>query len=165
MGPEELALYTQLCQFYTVTVDLSSGVGEPISGTRLLRPEPFMVHRIQWATTADTPPFTPAILTGTNQPSIQGRTVRCSFADSFTNFLGARQGMVSAVFGDSHGFLDLPKGIVFQGSQNIEVFLKRIFYPGPTESAQFVPPAESRWDFVWAGVSLLPRGVNQSGSE
>jgi hypothetical protein len=121
-----------------------------------------MVKRITWATTADTPPYTPAIFVGTVTPSIQGRTVRCSFGDSFTNFLGQRQGMVSAVFGDSHGFMDLPRGIVFQGSQSIKVALKRIFYPGPTDSIEFTPPPLSRWDFVWAGVTLYPKQSGES---
>lgn len=90
--------------------------------------------------------------------------MRVNFGDAFTNFMGQQPGLVSAVFGDSHGFMDLPKGIVFEGSQNLEVELSRVFEPGPTTSFDFVP-GETRWDFVFAGVSLLPKYINQSGSE
>lgn len=164
IGEQELALYNQLCQFYTVSMVLGPNPGDVKTGARQLRPEPFVVRRISWATTGDTLLQTPIIVAGQNIPSMQGRVVRCTFGDSFTNFLGQQQGMVSAVFGDSHGFMDLPKGIVFQGSQSIKVALSRIFYPGPLDP-EFFPPQNTRWDFVFGGVSLLPKYINQSGSE
>ena len=165
IGSHELALYNQLCNFYTVSVELGSQPGAVNKAARQIRPEPFVVRRISWATTGDAMRFCPIILTGQNSPSVQGRTVRASFGDSFTNFMGQQPGMVSAVFGDSHGFMDMPKGIVFSGSQNLEVTLNRIVYPAPTDDEDFIPPETTRWDFVFAGVSLLPKYINQSGSE
>lgn len=166
IGDEELALYNQVCQFYTVSVELGPNAGDIAKTAQQIRPEPFVVRRIQWATTGDT--FTQCLGTSMLNPmgSIQGRSVRMSFGDSFTNFLGQRQGLVSAVFGDSQGFMDMPKGIVFQGSQSLEVSLSRLFFPGPTASLDWEEgPGITRWDFVFAGVSLLPRYINQSGSE
>jgi hypothetical protein len=164
IGDQELEQYNQRCSFYTVSMELGPNDGDTARNARLLRPEPFVVRRIAWATSGDTAAQNVGMVLGSIPGSLQGRSVRVSFGDSFTSFMGQSQGMVSAVFGDSQGFMDLPKGIVFQGSQNLEVSLSRIFYPGPTVSVDFTPP-DTRWDFVFAGVDLLPKYLNQSGSE
>lgn len=162
IGPHEMAEYNQLCSFYNVTLELGADAGEVRKATALLRPEPFVVTRITWATTGDT-------LLGSNAAnafagiSIMGRTVRVAFGDTFTNFMGQRNGLISAVFGDSNGFLNLPKGIVFGGSQNLEIELQRLFFPGNVPG--LTNPPASRFDFTFAGVSLLPKFLNQSGSE
>jgi hypothetical protein len=169
IGDRELALYTQLCAFYTVTVNLNYLSGAVSKAARMTRPEPFVVRRIQWATTGDTL-LGSAGGTVLHPPgSLQGRTVRLRFGDAFTQFLGQRAGLVSAVFGDSNGFMDLPKGIVFGGSQNLEVELTRLFRPSaisePAEEIAGLLPPSNRWDFVFSGVSLLPHNVAASGSE
>jgi hypothetical protein len=60
--------------------------------------------------------------------------------------------------GDSNGFLDNVRGIIFQGSQTLSIELLRLHWPSDTLNAA------TEWDFVFSGVSLLPPGVNQSGS-
>jgi hypothetical protein len=164
ISAEELAQFNQVPNWYTVTIALGPEAGATQKGARQLRPEPFVAKRIQWATTGDT--FYQSGGTSLiNYQSPQGRVVRCRFGDSFTSFLGQRAGLVSAVFGDSQGFLDLPRMILFSGKQNLEVELNRLFFPASAFDPEGFEPGETRWDFVFAGVSLLPPYVNQSGSE
>ena len=155
-------LYNELPAFYVVTIPLGGNAGDTATRNTQLRPEPFVVKRISWATTADTLRFYG--LPMTQNASIHGGIVECRFGDSFTTFLGQNAGLVRAVFGDSNGFLELPKGILLQGSQPIEVSLTRLAWPGVTEEGSSAPPAETRWDFVFHGVSLLPQGVEASGA-
>lgn len=157
-------LYNELPAFYTVTIPLGGGIGDPATRNTQLRPEPFLCKRISWATTADTLRFY-GLEAITQWGSIHGSVVECRFGDSFTTFLGTNAGLVRAVFGDSNGFLELPKGILLQGSQPIEVSLTRLAWPGfSSEDGDGAPPAETRWDFVFHGVSLLPQGVEASGA-
>ena len=156
---EAFKLYNQIPAFYVVKIILGGADGANKAANTQLRPEPFYCTRITWATTGDTLRFYGAPMS-VNQ-SIQGATVECKFGDSFTTFLGQNAGLVTAVFGDSNGFLRLSKGILFQGSQPIEVDLTRLAWPGLPGVAD---PEDTRWDFVFHGVGLLPQGVYASGS-
>ena len=158
-------LYNELPAFYVVTIPLGGGIGDPATRNTQLRPEPFLCRRISWATTADTLRFW-GLNAMTQNASIHGGVVECRFGDSFTTFLGQNAGLVRAVFGDSNGFLELGKGILLQGSQPVEVNLTRLAWPGFTDEdeTEGAPPAETRWDFVFHGVSLLPQGVEASGA-
>jgi hypothetical protein len=165
-----LANFTKVPAFYPVVGTLGPDDGDEVTLTTQLRPEPFVLKRITWATNGDQvldpddPQEADELTTITNWTQ-QGRAVECRFGDSFTNFLGRNFALVSALFGDSQGFMDIPGTLLFQGSQNLEVELRRLLWPyqiGP----DIVEPnlQNTRWDFVFAGVSLLPPGVNQSGS-
>lgn len=151
------AAYTAIPAFYPVAIELPGNSGAVAANGVPLRPELFVCKRITWATTADTPTFQSEPVF--NGGSIQGRSVLVEWADEFTRFLGSRQTLVSALLGDSQGFLDLPAGILFQGKQTLSVSLTRLFWPSPASE-----PAVTRWDFVFSGLGLLPPGVNQSGS-
>ncbi len=155
---QQFATYNKIPAQYVIKIELPGDDGARRAGVTQLRPEPFVCHRITFATDGDkrrhfAVPFSIG--------SPQGRSVEVRFGDSFTTFFGKTSGLVSAVFGDSQGFLDLPRGILFQGSQPIQVELTRLFWPQPEELA---PRATTRWDFVFHGVSLLPQSINQSGS-
>jgi hypothetical protein len=84
--------------------------------------------------------------------------VLVQWQDEFTNFMGSVPCLISALFGDSQGYLDLQRGLLFQGKQSLGVQLTRLFYPA-SEAIDI-----NRFDFVFHGISLLPLGVNQSGS-
>ncbi len=148
-------LYNKLPAFYTVKVILGGNEGDSKTDNTQLRPEPFYCHRITWATTGDTLRYIGYPVT--NNASYQGATVECGFGDSFTQFLNQR-GLITSVFGDSNGFLALPKGLLFQGSQALEVSLTRLAWPGLGD------PEETRFDFVFHGTALLPQGVQASGA-
>lgn len=150
-------LYNRIPAFYTVSLILGGGDGATITANQQLRPEPFLCTRISWATTGDTLRYYGAPFT--MQDSFQGATVECRFGDSFTTFLGQNAGLVTAVFGSSNGFLKLPKAILFQGSQPVEVTLTRLAWP-----SGIIPRDNTRWDFVFHGVGLLPQGVSASGA-
>ena len=158
--------YTKVPAYYVVTAQLGGEDGDSVRAITQLRPEPFVLRRITWATTGD------LLQQGQDEGEYfpfgswtqQGRSVRVRWGDSFTTFLGVNAALVSALFGDSNGFLDVPGTALFQGSQNLEVELTRVQWPFVNS---VVPDPErfiTRWDFVFAGVSLLPAGVNQSGS-
>ena len=141
--------------YYTVSIDLAATVGATQAGSVALRPEPFMCGRITWATTGDVP----SIIGDTGAVgSPQGRSVEVSWADEFVQFLGSKACLISALFADSQGFIDFPKPVLFQGKQSLSVTLRRLFWP----SAE--TPVTTRFDFNFQGLSLLPPGVNQSGS-
>jgi hypothetical protein len=143
--------------FYTVSILLPGTDNAELGGSVYLRPEPFVARRITWCTQGDAPEFVsvPSVV-----GSAQGRCVEATWEDEFTKFLGNQPCLVSAMFGDSQGFLDFPKkGILFQGKQTLSVKLHRLSWPDPATT-----PATTRWDFQFQGVSLLPDGVNQSGS-
>lgn len=144
----------KLPAWYVVTILLPGAPGSPVAASTPLRPEPFILERITWATTGDTPAFVDAAGAG----SVQGRSVTVLFDDEFTKFLGKNPCLVSALFGDSNGYLDLARGMLFQGKQSLSVTLQRLLWPDSTT------PAETRWDICFQGVMLLPKGVNQSGA-
>lgn len=142
--------FTEVPAYYTVSITLGGAAGDTQPGSVPLRPENFVCKRITWATTGD------AEFEGGY--SIQGRCVTVQWFDEFTRFFGAQPALISAVFGDSNGFLDLSRGIMLQGKQTLTIQLVRVLWPtGPT-------PANTRFDFTFQGSSLLPEGVHQSGS-
>ncbi len=149
--------YLEVPAFYTVTILLGGADDSVKAGAVNLRPEPFIVRRITWATTGDAPVFitVPSVV-----GSAQGRVVEATWSDEFTKFLGDQPCLLSALFGDSQGFLDLPKkGLLFQGKQTLQVSLHRLIWPDPEST-----PVDTRFDFSFQGVMLLPDGINQSGS-
>jgi hypothetical protein len=154
---EELRrLFTFVPAFYTISIDLDGDTGDNAAGSVNLRPEPFLMTRITWATDGDTPVFNGALaLPGY---SSQGRSVRVEWADEFTKFLGDRPAMISALFGDSQGFMDMQGLCLFQGKQTLSAKLTRLGWPYTSA------PIQTSWDITFAGFGLLPKGVNQSGS-
>ena len=157
-GMEEDAAFEQMVKipaFYPIIIELGGEDGDNQPGSVPLRPEPFVCRRITWATTGDTPTYSTGIQSG----SIQGRAVEISFGDEFVDFLGDRSTLIAALFGDSQGYLDIPRGILFQGRQTLRCRLNRLFWPDTQ-----IEPATTRWDIVFHGIALLPAGVQQSGS-
>lgn len=146
--------FTKIPAWYVCTISLAGTVGATGPGNAQLRPELFVLKRISWATTGDVYPY------ADSYPgfSIQARSVTLSWSDEFTKFMGNSPGLVASVFGDSNGFLDLPRAALFQGSQTLGLTLTRLFWPSQLAAAV------TRWDFVFTGFGLLPRGVNQSGT-
>lgn len=143
--------------FYTVTIALAGDVGATQAGSVPLRPEPFLCARITWATSGDTPAFLGDASVGT-AGSAQGRSVEVTWGDEFTQFLGNRPCLLSALFADSQGFLDFPRPLLFQGKQSLTVQLSRVLWPSGSD------PDTVRFDFCFQGLSILPAGINQSGS-
>jgi hypothetical protein len=150
------AQFEEVPAFYTVSVFLDEDSGSVGVGSVPLRPEPFVCRRITWATTGDVPPR----YTGPATSSAQGRAVTVQWDDEFTRFLGSRPSLLSALFGDSQGFLDIPRGVLLQGKQTLSVTLNRLFYPAFGEG----DPGQNQFDIVFHGIGLLPKGVHQSGS-
>ena len=151
--------YAEIVAQYPVNLELEGFAGAQKADVAQLRPEPFLCRRITWATTADTLRFTG--VPQTLLSSWHGQAVAVRFGDSFTTFLGKTAGLVTAVFGDSNGYLDLSRGILFQGSQPVKIELERLFWPAATID---VPEATTRWDFIFHGVGLLPAAVGASGA-
>ena len=161
----DLRDYTPVPAYYVVQVELGPEPGDNAPGQTQLRPEPFVLQRITWSTNGDLalPPGVGLFpFWGVSQ---QGRSVEITWGDTFTKFLGTNSSLISALFGDSNGFLDLPGVALFQGSQNLQVVLNRLFWPFQLGEGNFLQnPRNVRFDFVFEGVGLLPKGVNQSGS-
>ena len=86
-----------------------------------------------------------------------GRCAEMEWEDEFTKFLGGRRVLVSALLGDSNGFLDLPKLIRSEGKQILTVSLNQLFYPWPPPG-EGAPFPDFRWDFVFHGTDLYPPG-------
>lgn len=155
---DDYSNFEKVPAFYTVSVDLGGDDNAVMGGSTPLRPEPFVCRRVTWATTGDTPLFVTSPAAGGG--SAQGRSVEVTFEDEFTKFLGLRPSLISALFGDSQGYLDLPRrGLLFQGKQTLSISLKRIIWPDPDST-----PVTTRFDFSFQGFGLLPKGVHQSGS-
>ena len=140
--------------WYVVNITLGGAANDTMPGSVNLRPEPFVLQRITWATTGDTYPYVD------QEPgySLQGRAVTLTWGDNFTKLFGDTSALVAAAFGDANGFLDVIKGALFNGSQTLTVNLTRLHWPSTLAAAA------TRWDIVFSGVALLPPGVNQSGS-
>lgn len=146
--------YEKIPNIYVVSVALGGAAGATQAGSKQLRPEAFVLKRITWATTGDTPPFADL------EPgySLQGRAVTVKWQDEFTQLMGTDEALISSLFGDSNGFLDIPRGALFQGKQALTVNLTRLHWPFATEAVT------TRFDFVFQGLGLLPKNVAQSGS-
>jgi hypothetical protein len=153
----DLAGYWFLPAWYTVTINLGHHAGDTARGSVQLRPETFVMYRIGWATTGDTPPWEE---TESGTPSKQGRSVQVSFSDEYTQFV-TQPTLISAIFGDSCGFLDIPQAVQLRGKQSITVEITRVQYPGtpPEQEADF-----TRFDFCFMGVGLLKPGQPVSGT-
>jgi hypothetical protein len=147
--------YARIPAWYKIAMLLGGDEGDTIAGSVNLRPEPFVLKRITWACTGD------AVADLVGSPgigSVQGRSVTVDWSDEFTKFFGSEPMLVSSVFADSQGFLDLPRGIIFSGRQTLSMRLTRLFWPGEDES-----DVETQWHFVFGGYGLI-RGEYQSGS-
>jgi hypothetical protein len=155
LNDPRFADFEKIAAWYTISIELGGDSGSNQRGAVQLRPEPFLCFRITWATTGDTfgilsfPPFS----------SPQGRAVEILWGDEFTKFMGDQPALLSSVFGDSEGFLDIPHGLQFEGKQSLSASLTRLFWPDPDTD-----PVTTRFDIVFAGVGLLPLGTHQSGS-
>lgn len=157
--PQGFEDWVQIPAFYTASVNVAETVGGvPAVASAKLRPERFVCGRITFATAGD-------IIFDQGTPSLplplssswQARAVECTWADNFTQFFGDQPCLLAAVFGDSNGFLDLPGGLLFQGSQTLSVKLNRLVQ-------LTVDQGPSRFDFQFQGIALLPPGQQQSGS-
>lgn len=148
------AQFNKIPAFYVINITLGGVANDTMTGTVTLRPEPFILKRITWATTGDTYPAVD------QEPgySLQGRAVTMKWGDEFTKLFGNTSSLVAAAMGDSNGFLDIIKGALFQGSQTLDMNLTRLHWPANTTAIS------TRWDFVFSGLALLPPNVNQSGS-
>lgn len=170
----EYASYNKVPAYYPINTILGGQANNTVRGTVQLRPEPFLLQRITYATTADIYTDGQASggigLIGLTPYSQHARSVELTWGDEFTQFMGRQPALVAAIFGDSWGYLDLPAPIFFQGSQQLQVDLRRLFWPwGPATIQEGAPieidPIDTQWDFMFEGVALLPGNVNQSGSE
>lgn len=155
------ARFDKIPAFYTVTVQLGGAAGATNANSTPLRPESFICEMISWACNEAPKDYADPAAPGVAIcGSPQGRSVRVSWGDEFTRFLGKTPALLSSLFGDSNGFLNLPRGILFQGKQTLEVNLRRIYDPLPAA----VGPQEKEFDFTFHGVGLFPPGVSASGS-
>ena len=169
----EYKSYNKVPAYYPITAILGGAAESIVEGTTLLRPEPFLLQRITWATGADILTNEQiesigGIFASLNFPtySMQARSVELTWGDEFTRFMGKQPALVAAIFGDSYGYLDLPAPIFFQGSQTLQVNLRRLFWPFSIPAIPLdILEVDTQWDFVFEGVALLPMGLNQSGSE
>lgn len=161
----EMQTFTAVVAKYVIQSTLGPEPGDNVRSQTQLRPEPFVLETITWATDGDLNlPNDSASLFPFSSWSQQGRAIEVRWGDSFTTFLGTNASLLSALFGDSNGFLDLPGIALFQGSQNLSVTLNRLFWPFEVGEEQFNNPRNIRIDFTFHGVGLLPKGVNQSGA-
>lgn len=141
-----LRVWNRIPQFYRIAIELGGAAGDTQTGSVPIRPEPFVVKRITWAATGDTEAQS-GVLTPLSQ---QGRSVEVRWADEFTRFLGEQSTLLSAMFGDSNGYLDLPGGILFQGRQTLSATLTRLFWP--TTGAAIA----TTFHIQFQGLGLLP---------
>jgi len=148
------ATFEKIPAFYVCTVQLGGAANDTQPGSVQLRPEPFILKRLTWCTTGD---VYPSVDTDPGY-SVQGRAVTMKWGDEFTQLFGNQECLLSAAFGDSNGFLDIPRGVLFQGKQTLNMKLTRLFWPSDTT------PGTTRFDFNFQGIALLPKGVHQSGS-
>lgn len=141
--------------YYTITIVLGGEAGDPKAGSTPLRPEAFIAERITWACNESPLDYMGGTALG---GSPQGRAVRVTWGDEFTSFLGKQPVFLSALYGDSDGFLDLGRGILFQGKQTLNAALTRISDPTKGDAP------ELEFDINFQGIGLLPPDVAQSGS-
>lgn len=148
--------FARVPAWYRIAILLGPKAGDYQADTVQLRPEPFVLKRITWATTGDAVANLSATPPG---GSIQGRSVTVDWEDEFTKFFGNKPMLVSSVFADSQGFLDMPRGLIFSGKQTLSLKLTRLFSPWSSTQDE----VDTTWHFVFAGFGLL-RGEYQSGS-
>lgn len=141
-----LRQWDRIPQFYRIAIDLGGNAGDIAAGSVAIRPEPFVCKRITWATTGDTRTQL-GIVTPISQ---QGRSVAVTWGDEFTRFLGEQSTLLSAMFGDSNGYLDLPGGILFQGRQTLNASLTRLLWPVTGEAIS------TTFHIQFQGLGLIP---------
>ena len=161
----ELAAFNKIPAYYVCSGTLGPNPDDRVRLSEPLRPEPFVCKRITWATTGD-------IVQESEEPgdfnlfgnaSQQGRSIEVlKWGDEFTSF-NSNPGLLSALFGDSNGFLDLPNIIIFQGSQKLIVDIQRVIWPF-FQNGELLEEFNVRVDVIFEGVGLLPKDINQSGS-
>lgn len=152
--------YQKVPAFYTLEIILGGEVGDTQGGSVPLRPEAFICERVTWAASEQPSDYTADGSTGiTLGGSPQGRAVTVSWGDEFTRFLNQTPCLLAALFGDANGFLDIPRGILFQGRQTLNANLTRV-RPTPQND----PPQDLLFHLSFQGVGLLPTNVAQSGS-
>lgn len=136
--------YTQVPATYRVEVTLPNEAGQRRADAVTLRPELFLLKRITWATVD-------------GDPLAAGRTITVLWSDEFTSFLGRDPILMPALFGDSQGFLDLTREVLFAGKQTLSATLTRVvnFNGGEGDAIAQI---------VFHGVGLLPPGMHESGS-
>ena len=163
----EYAKYNQIPADYVIQILLGGAAGSRVPGqSEPLRPEPWLLYAITYATTADVLTQDQVDVAGNLfGPSFseQARSVELEWGDEFTKFMGNQPALVASIFADSYGFLDLSEPLLFQGSQQLSITLHRLFWPFAIGDVT-VPEVNSYWDFTCHGVSLLPKNVNESGA-
>lgn len=164
---ERFRNYVKVPAQYVINIILSGDPASPRNiqtGGVQLRPEPFVLKRITWASDGDVP-YSDNVTEpeNTNAASIVGRVTEMEWQDEFTRFMGDRRGFISAVLGDSEGFLDLPRPALFQGKQTLSIRLRMTRWPWVILQPEEYP--DIRYDFVLHGLGLLPPGAKDaSGS-
>jgi len=166
----EYKMFNKVPIEFAINTILGGAAASTVEGNVPLEPQPFLLKRITYATSGD-------VLTDAQFAAIEGafftfptyslqaRSVEIKWGDEFTRFMGKQAALVAAMFADSWGYLDLPAPIYFQGSQLLDIELRRLFWPLAIPQLGFeVPEIDTHWDFMFQGVSLFPPGVNQSGS-
>ena len=157
---EEYRGYTLVPDQYIINIELNSEAGQSEADSVPLRPYDFLLERITWACTGDSAiseddyTVNPVWSMG---GSIMGRCTEMEWSDEFTKFMGDRRALVSAVMGDSNGFIKLPRVLRFVGKQVLSIRLNALFYPWPPPT-QGTPYPDFRWDFVFHGCDLYPPG-------
>lgn len=138
----DFSAYTQIPAIYTINITLPQEADSRQRGSVNLRPELFLLKRITWASNNE-------------DPIAAGRSVSVLWSDEFTSFMGRNPAILPALLGDSQGFLDLTREVLFAGKQTLSAELTRIVAFGEE-------PA--RFDLVFHGTGLLPPGMHESGS-
>lgn len=169
-NPEDhpkFAGYTKVVAQYPVNIELYSDPTDrraSNAGSAPLRPEPFVCKGITWASDGDVPRPEEGIYYEDMMPSgsTVGRVVEMRWYDEFAQFMGDRWAFITAVLGDSNGFYNLARPILFQGKQSIKIALRVVRYPHPPPYE--LPYPTWRFDFVFHGIGLLPPGEQISGS-
>lgn len=152
--------YQKVPAFYTLEIILGGDLGDTQANNVALRPEAFICERITWACSEQPSDYTAEGGTGIAiGGSPQGRAVTVSWGDEFTRFLNQTPCLISALFGDSNGFVDLPQGILFQGRQTLNASLARVRAMPASD-----PSPALLFHFNFQGVGLLPTNVAQSGT-
>lgn len=166
--------YTQVPAVFVAEANLGIVAGDvAVCEGAQLRPEQFLLKRITWASSGiglemddrecttiggqaplvETCPGTPLPI------ELFGRSILVKWGDEFTKFLGRNAALMSAIFGDSNGFLDLTREVLFAGKQTLTADLERVFtLPGVTSGQTELVQV------IFHGTGLLPLGVNESGS-
>lgn len=169
--------YTKVLRQYVIHVIQAPQVGSPGAGSKTLGPEKFVLKNISWSCDGEQQNPWQTNQDGSQSPnvngwrpyidkSIQGRCIEMEWADEFTKFMAGDRALICAMFGDSDGFLYLPKPFLLEGKQTLTVNTTRIRWPfpiGPIDDETWPDAFNVRIDFVLHGIMLLPPGHHESG--